>query len=71
MSKRKEAVWNGPSFWDSQPYCPDCKEKLKTEWDKEDNEACWSCPECFEWFTVEGYPAICGTSVPEEEVQES
>lgn len=50
--------------------CPDCGVNLKPEWDTHadpGDEWCWSCPECLEWWTIDGEPAVSGTNVPERE----
>ena len=62
MTKRKAAIFKGNDL-----LCPADGARLSPQWDKEDQEACWDCPKCGEWFCVDGEPAIWGTSVAEKE----
>lgn len=58
---RKPAIIKGNDM-----LCGNCKVKLLPQVDtQDDDEWCWSCPKCDEWFTVGGDPAFHGTSVPE------
>ena len=58
---RKPAIVNKQGV-----YCGDCKVQLTSQVDTQDNnEWCWSCPKCDEWFMIDGYPAFHGTCVAE------